>query len=99
VLRAGDSTHLFSGDSLFPGGPGNTDKDASRFAQLMDDLERRVFGALPDDTWVYPGHGADTTLGASGRRCRSGAPAAGSGVPRPHAGRSGGPELTRRSCG
>jgi glyoxylase-like metal-dependent hydrolase (beta-lactamase superfamily II) len=64
VLRAGDSTHLFSGDSLFPGGPGNTDKDASRFAQLMDDLERRVFGAMPDDTWVYPGHGADTTLGA-----------------------------------
>jgi glyoxylase-like metal-dependent hydrolase (beta-lactamase superfamily II) len=64
VLRAGDSTHLFSGDSLFPGGPGNTDKDASRFAQLMDDLESRVFGALPDDTWVYPGHGADTTLGA-----------------------------------
>ena len=30
----------------------------------MDDLESRVFGALPDDTWVYPGHGDDTTLGA-----------------------------------
>jgi len=64
VLQDGDSTHLFSGDSLFPGGPGNTDKDPRRFEQLMGDLERKVFAALPDDTWVYPGHGADTTLGA-----------------------------------
>jgi glyoxylase-like metal-dependent hydrolase (beta-lactamase superfamily II) len=64
VLRTGDTTHLFSGDSLFPGGPGNTDKDPSRFAQLMTDLETRVFAVLPDDTRVYPGHGADTTLGA-----------------------------------
>lgn len=56
--------HLFTGDSLFPGGPGNTDKDAERFGRLMDDLERKVFGPLPDQTWVYPGHGADTTLGA-----------------------------------
>jgi glyoxylase-like metal-dependent hydrolase (beta-lactamase superfamily II) len=30
----------------------------------MDDLEARVFGQLPDDTWVYPGHGDDTTVGA-----------------------------------
>ena len=64
VLRDGGSTHLFSGDSLFPGGPGNTDKDPVRFAQLMEDLEGRVFAGLPDDTHVYPGHGADTTLGA-----------------------------------
>lgn len=56
--------HLFSGDSLFPGGPGNTEKDATRFGMLMDDLERKVFGPLPDETWVYPGHGKDTTLGA-----------------------------------
>jgi glyoxylase-like metal-dependent hydrolase (beta-lactamase superfamily II) len=56
--------HLFTGDSLFPGGPGNTQKDAARFTQLMDDLEERVFAELPDDTWVYPGHGQDTTLGA-----------------------------------
>ena len=33
------------------------------FSSLMDDLESRVFGELPDDTWVYPGHGDDTTLG------------------------------------
>jgi glyoxylase-like metal-dependent hydrolase (beta-lactamase superfamily II) len=58
-----DSPHLFSGDSLFPGGPGNTFGDPAKFTQLMDDLERKVFGPLPDNTWVYPGHGADTTLG------------------------------------
>jgi glyoxylase-like metal-dependent hydrolase (beta-lactamase superfamily II) len=55
--------HLFTGDSLFPGGPGNTEQDPKRFGQLMDDLEERVFGVLPDGTWVYPGHGNDTTLG------------------------------------
>jgi glyoxylase-like metal-dependent hydrolase (beta-lactamase superfamily II) len=56
--------HLFTGDCLFPGGPGNTQKDPLRFASLMDGLEEKVFGRLPDDTWVYPGHGNDTTLGA-----------------------------------
>jgi glyoxylase-like metal-dependent hydrolase (beta-lactamase superfamily II) len=55
--------HLFTGDSLFPGGPGNTQGDPERFGQLMTDLEERVFGVLPDGTWVYPGHGKDTTLG------------------------------------
>jgi glyoxylase-like metal-dependent hydrolase (beta-lactamase superfamily II) len=65
ILRAGDgSTHAFTGDSLFPGGVGNTDKDPQRFAQLLADVEERLFGVLPDDTWVYPGHGKDTTLGA-----------------------------------
>lgn len=55
--------HLWTGDSLFPGGPGRT---ASRedFTSLMDDLQRKVFDRLPDETWVYPGHGHDTTLGA-----------------------------------
>jgi glyoxylase-like metal-dependent hydrolase (beta-lactamase superfamily II) len=56
--------HLFTGDSLFPGGPGNTERDPKRFGQLMDDLEERVFAVLPDGTWVYPGHGNDTTLGS-----------------------------------
>ena len=55
--------HLFTGDSLFPGGPGKTGS-AGAFTQLMDDLQHRVFDVLPDDTWVYPGHGDDTTLGA-----------------------------------
>ncbi len=59
---AGD--HLWSGDCLFPGGVGNTQQDAARFTQLLDDVETRVFGTLTDDTWVYPGHGDDTTLGA-----------------------------------
>ncbi|TAL11961.1 MAG: MBL fold metallo-hydrolase [Frankiales bacterium] len=64
LLVDGDAhPHLFSGDSLFPGGPGNTEKDPARFASLMDDLERKVFDRLPDETWVYPGHGLDTTLG------------------------------------
>lgn len=49
---------------LFPGGPGNTEQDPQRFARLMDDLERKVFGPLPDERWVDPGHGKDTTLGA-----------------------------------
>jgi glyoxylase-like metal-dependent hydrolase (beta-lactamase superfamily II) len=55
--------HLLTGDSLFPGGPGRT-ADPAAFRSLMADLEDRVFGPFPDDTWVYPGHGRDTTLGA-----------------------------------
>ncbi|MCZ2820833.1 MBL fold metallo-hydrolase [Modestobacter sp. VKM Ac-2977] len=60
----GAGTHVFTGDSLFPGGVGNTQSDAARFTSLVDDVESRLFGELPDDTWVYPGHGADTTIGA-----------------------------------
>jgi glyoxylase-like metal-dependent hydrolase (beta-lactamase superfamily II) len=59
-----DTPQLFTGDSLFPGGPGNTEGDPQRFSKLIGDLEERVFGPLPDGTWVYPGHGKDTTLGA-----------------------------------
>ncbi len=58
-----DQPHLFTGDSLFPGGPGNTDNDSERFNSLLTDLEDRIFGELPDGTWVYPGHGGDTTIG------------------------------------
>jgi glyoxylase-like metal-dependent hydrolase (beta-lactamase superfamily II) len=54
----------FSLTRTFPGGVGNTQKDPARFASLLDDVEERVFGPLPDETWVYPGHGKDTTLGA-----------------------------------
>lgn len=64
ALRASDGlTHLFTGDSLFPGGVGNTQGDPARFAQLMDDVERRVFDVYPDETVVHPGHGDSTTLG------------------------------------
>lgn len=54
--------HLFTGDSLFPGGPGAT-ANPTDFASLMDDLVQRVFDRFDDATWVYPGHGPDTTLG------------------------------------
>lgn len=55
--------HLWTGDSLFPGGPGRTTREED-FDTLMTDLERRVFDRLPDETWFYPGHGDDSTLGA-----------------------------------
>jgi glyoxylase-like metal-dependent hydrolase (beta-lactamase superfamily II) len=55
--------HLFTGDSLFPGGPGKA-MSPQNFTSLMDDLEEKIFGRLPDDTWFYPGHGNDSTLGA-----------------------------------
>jgi glyoxylase-like metal-dependent hydrolase (beta-lactamase superfamily II) len=65
VYRDDEGTaHAFTGDSLFPGGVGNTFGDPAAFASLIDDVEKRVFAVLPDDTWVYPGHGADTTLGS-----------------------------------
>lgn len=56
--------YLFTGDTLFPGGPGNTFGNAQAFDQIMGSLEQRIFGPLGDDVWVYPGHGDDTTLGA-----------------------------------
>lgn len=59
---APEGGHLFTGDSLFPGGVGNTEQDPKRFATLIDEVERKLF-PLPDSTWVYPGHGTDTTLG------------------------------------
>jgi glyoxylase-like metal-dependent hydrolase (beta-lactamase superfamily II) len=55
--------HLFTGDSLFPGGPGRTTGGAD-FDSLMDDLVARVFDRFADDTVVHPGHGAGTTLAA-----------------------------------
>lgn len=58
------TSHAFTGDSLFPGGPGGTFGDGAAFATLIDDIEHKLFGTLPDDTWFYPGHGGDSTLGA-----------------------------------
>jgi glyoxylase-like metal-dependent hydrolase (beta-lactamase superfamily II) len=57
-------THLFTGDSLFPGGVGNTQRDPERFARLYGDVVERVFDVYRDDTVVLPGHGRATTLGA-----------------------------------
>jgi glyoxylase-like metal-dependent hydrolase (beta-lactamase superfamily II) len=56
--------HLWTGDSLFPGGVGNTFGDAAAFRSLLHDVRTKVFDRLPDETWFYPGHGDDSTLGA-----------------------------------
>ena len=56
--------HLFTGDSLFPGGVGNTFGDEAAFVRLIDEVETKLFQRLPDETWFYPGHGGDSTLGA-----------------------------------
>ncbi len=64
VYRGEDGpAHLFTGDSLFPGGPGKT-WSADDFTSLMDDLEAKVFARFGDDAVVHPGHGDGTTLGA-----------------------------------
>lgn len=55
--------HLFTGDSLFPGGVGKT-SGPEAFESLVDDVSLKIFDRLPDDTWFYPGHGKDSTLGA-----------------------------------
>ena len=62
AYTGGGVPHLFSGDSLFPGGPGKTHFEED-FTSLMDDLEGKVFAVFGDDTVVHPGHGDDTTLG------------------------------------
>ena len=65
VLEEGDAPPLiFSGDSLFPGGVGNTQKDPDRFALLYADVTERLFAVYPDEAEVHPGHGRPTTLGA-----------------------------------
>lgn len=56
--------HLFTGDSLFPGGVGNTGGDPERFESLYNDVVERIFNRFEDDTIVHPGHGKPTTLGA-----------------------------------
>jgi glyoxylase-like metal-dependent hydrolase (beta-lactamase superfamily II) len=55
--------HLFTGDSLFPGGVGKT-WSPEDFSSLVEDVSTKIFGRLPDETWFYPGHGDDSTLGA-----------------------------------
>ena len=55
--------HLISGDTLFPGGPGNTWGDNDAFAQIIESVKTKLF-TLPEETLVYPGHGRDTTIGA-----------------------------------
>ena len=54
---------LFTGDTLFPGGPGNTKSDTGDFDTISHSINDRLF-TFPDDTIVLPGHGLDTTIGA-----------------------------------
>lgn len=54
---------IFSGDSLFPGGVGNTEKDQERFESLINDVSERIFEKFSDETRVLPGHGESTTVG------------------------------------
>jgi glyoxylase-like metal-dependent hydrolase (beta-lactamase superfamily II) len=60
---AGPQPHLFTGDCLFPGGPGRTTTPKD-FNSLFGGLQAKIFDRLPDSTWIYPGHGNDTTIGA-----------------------------------
>lgn len=62
LLQEAGESHLFAGDTLFPGGPGNTFGNADAFATIMRSLDTKLF-VLADDTHVYPGHGDDTTIG------------------------------------
>ncbi len=55
---------LFSGDTLFPGGPGATAFEGGDFPTIIASIEQRLFHRLADDVLVLPGHGAPTTIGA-----------------------------------
>ena len=55
---------LFSGDTLFPGGPGNTSYPGGDFEQIIRSIDERLFSPLDAGTLVLPGHGDDTTIGA-----------------------------------
>ena len=56
-----DKPLLFSGDTLFPGGPGATNNEGADFNTIIESIDRRLF-TLPKDTMVLPGHGDDTTI-------------------------------------
>jgi glyoxylase-like metal-dependent hydrolase (beta-lactamase superfamily II) len=55
---------LFSGDTLFPGGPGATGFDGGDFPTIIHSIEDLLFSPLDPDTLVLPGHGTDTKIGA-----------------------------------
>ena len=54
---------LFTGDTLFPGGPGNTSFENADFGTIIASIDRRIFAAFGPDTLVLPGHGDSTTVG------------------------------------
>jgi glyoxylase-like metal-dependent hydrolase (beta-lactamase superfamily II) len=63
-FRLEGSPVLFSGDTLFPGGPGATGFPGGDFNRIIRSIEERLFSTLPAGTIVLPGHGDDTTIGA-----------------------------------
>ncbi len=62
-FRIEGSPVLFSGDTLFPGGPGNTSFPNADFDTIIASIDRRLFAPLDPDTIVLPGHGDQTTIG------------------------------------
>jgi glyoxylase-like metal-dependent hydrolase (beta-lactamase superfamily II) len=62
-FRLEGSPVVFSGDTLFPGGPGATKFPGGDFPTIIRSVEDRLFSPLPTDTIVMPGHGLDTTIG------------------------------------
>jgi glyoxylase-like metal-dependent hydrolase (beta-lactamase superfamily II) len=62
-FRLEGSPVLFSGDTLFPGGPGATRFPGADFPTIIRSIEERLFSKLPPETIVMPGHGLDTTIG------------------------------------
>ena len=62
-FRLDGSPILFSGDTLFPGGPGATSFEGGSFDTIIESIDRRLFALLPPNTIVLPGHGLDTTIG------------------------------------
>jgi glyoxylase-like metal-dependent hydrolase (beta-lactamase superfamily II) len=62
-FRLEGSPILFSGDTLFPGGPGATKFEGGDFSTIIRSIEDRLFASLPPETIVLPGHGDDTTIG------------------------------------
>jgi glyoxylase-like metal-dependent hydrolase (beta-lactamase superfamily II) len=62
-FRLEGSPILFSGDTLFPGGPGATGFPGGDFPTIISSIVERLFSPLPAETLVLPGHGADTTIG------------------------------------
>ncbi len=58
--------HLFSGDTLFPGGPGKT-RSPEALSTILENIRSKLL-TLPDDVQVYPGHGDDTTIAEARRR-------------------------------
>jgi glyoxylase-like metal-dependent hydrolase (beta-lactamase superfamily II) len=63
-FRLEGSPVLFSGDTLFPGGPGATKFPGGDFPTIIESISDRLFSTLDPDTIVLPGHGDDTTIGA-----------------------------------